>query len=169
VGRDLPAFLAAGPPPGAPPYLADLARLEWTRLEVFDAPDARALTLADLRRVAPEEWPALRFAPVPAFARLDLAWPVHRAWTAAEAGEAPVLEPAPTALRVWRDDFLVYHAPMDGHEARALARMLEGRPFAAICEVFSDLDGEDAARGAGTLLASWIDDGVVASPAPREP
>ena len=166
VGRALPAFIAAEPPPGAPPYLADLARLEWTRLDVFDAADAPALTLADLRRTAPEDWPTLRFAPVPAFARLTLTFPVQRVWAAAEQGDAAPLEPSRTALRVWRRDFLVYHAPMDDHEERALACMLAGEPFAAVCEVFSDLDAESAARAAGTLLASWIEDGILGRASP---
>ena len=32
-----------------PPYLADLARLEWARIDVFDAPDAEPLPVAALR------------------------------------------------------------------------------------------------------------------------
>src|SRR5690242_10865637 len=41
LGRALPAFLVGV----EPAWLADLARLEWTRLDVFDAPDAAPLTL----------------------------------------------------------------------------------------------------------------------------
>src|SRR5439155_929151 len=47
LGRALPDFLAGY----QPAYLADLARLEWTRLQVFDAPDATPLTAGDLRRI----------------------------------------------------------------------------------------------------------------------
>src|SRR5437899_3714823 len=66
LGRALPAFLAGY----QPAYLADLACLEWTRLEPFDAPDATPLTAAELRRVAAAEAPDLRFPPVPACVRL---------------------------------------------------------------------------------------------------
>ena len=41
VGLHLPATLAAHE--GSRPWLADVARLEWTRLEVFDAPDTDPL------------------------------------------------------------------------------------------------------------------------------
>src|SRR5207253_769134 len=130
LGRALPAFLAGY----QPAYLVDLARLEWTRLEVFDAPDATPLTAADLRRIAPEDWPGLRFTLVPACARLVTRWPVHRLWDDAAAP----LAPARTALRVWREGFLVYHTAMDPAEEAALDRLVAGEPFAAVCEGFDD-------------------------------
>ena len=43
LGRDFAGFLAARPPDGAPAWLADLGRLEWIRVEVFDAADAIGL------------------------------------------------------------------------------------------------------------------------------
>src|SRR5207249_3232990 len=91
VGHALPEFLGGY----QPAYLADLARLESMRLHVFDAPDAAPLTAADLRRVAVEEWPDLRFTVVPACARLVTAWPVHRLW----ADPTTALAPARSALR----------------------------------------------------------------------
>jgi hypothetical protein len=150
LGRSLPAFLA-GREPG---WLADLARLEWTRLEVFDAPDAAPVSLEELRRVPPEEWPELRLASVPALACLVTAWPVHELW----ADPSRAVEPARTALRVWRDGFLVYQAPMDGAEEAALASLVAGEPFAAVCEAVGD-----PADAAGLLLR-WIADGIVLRP-----
>jgi hypothetical protein len=162
VGRAFAEFAAANPPPGAPPWLGDLARLEWARLDVFDAPDARALTLADLRAVAPEAWGDLRFRPVPAFAILRLDWPADRAW-AAEPGDVPALAPEPTALRLWRDGFVVFHAPLDAREDAALAALVAGEPFAAICERFAELPPEEAAATAGALLVGWVEDGILAA------
>ncbi len=148
LGGALPAFLAGY----QPAYLADLARLGWTRLEVFDAPDATPLTAADLRRIAPEDWPGLRFTLVPACARLVTRWPVHRLWDDAAAP----LAPARTALRVWREGFLVYHTAMDPAEEAALERLVAGKPFAAVCE------GLDDPAEAGALLLRWVEDGIVA-------
>ena len=99
-----------------------------------------------------EEWPALRFALVPACARLELAWPVHRLW--ADAG-AP-MDPARTALRVWREGFAVYHTAMDAMEEAALTRLATGEPFAAVCEPFDD-PGD-----AGAMLLRWVEDGIIA-------
>jgi hypothetical protein len=153
VGRRLPEFLATGWEAPAPPFLADLARLEWARVEVFDAPDAAPLAAAALREVPPKAWPALRLMPVPACEVVRAAWPVHVLW----AGAAEVA-PAPTVLRVWRQGWAVYHTPMDATEAAAFARLCAGAPFAAVCEVFADLPPEAAAAEAGALLARWIAD-----------
>ena len=148
LGRALPAFLAGY----QPAYLADLARLEWTRLQVFDAPDATPLTAAELRRVAAAEWPDLRFTLVPACARLVTAWPVHRLWA-----DAAALAPARTALRIWREGFFVYQTAMDPAEEAALDRLVAGEPFAAVCEGF------DAPAEAAALLLRWIEDEIIAA------
>jgi hypothetical protein len=167
VGGAFAEFVAATP--STPPFLADLARLEWARVEVFDAPDAAPLRLDDLRAVAPDDWPALRFRVVPACVVLTCAWPVHAIWAAAgdEEDDAPIeTTRAATTLRVWREDFAVSHAAMTPREARALAALAEGASFAEICEsAAQDDDAERAARDVGALLLRWIEDGILA----REP
>ncbi len=148
VGRALPAFLAGG----EPAWLADLARLEWARLDVFDSPDAMPLVLDELKRVPPAEWPALRFATVPAFLHLVTAWPVHELFSDAAAA----LAPRRTALRVWRQGFLVFQAPMERPEEAALDRLVAGETFAALCEAVED------PAAAAALLLRWIEDGILA-------
>ena len=148
VGRALPDFLGGY----QPAYLADLARLESMRLHVFDAPDAAPLTAADLRRVAVEEWPDLRFTVVPACAHLVTAWPVHRLW----ADPTTALAPARSALRVWREGFIVFHVAMDPVEEQAFDRLVAGEAFAAICEGFDD------PAAAAALLLRWVEDGIIA-------
>src|SRR5439155_10257710 len=140
--------------------LGDLARLEWARIEVFDAPDARPLGAAALRDVAADDWPALRFITIPALAVVQARWPVHELWAGADPA---ALAPAPTALRVWRAaDFVVFHAPMDARAAEALGRLMSGQPFAAACEAFADLPPADAANEATAWLLRWVEDGILA-------
>jgi hypothetical protein len=164
VGRRLAAWLAGpGAPPDLPPWAADLAALEWARTEAFDVPDETPVRLADLAAVAPEEWPGLRFRPVASLQRLASPWPVDRLWAAPEEPARP----APTRVRVWRQDHVVYHAPIEPAEDEALARLAAGEPFAGICEAFcepgADGDDEAAAARAGSHLVRWIEDGLVAS------
>jgi hypothetical protein len=149
VGSGLPAFVATR----HPGWLADLARLEWARLDVFDAPDATPLAAADLRDVPAADWPDLRFAVVPAFARLVAGWPVHRLWSGA-TGPLPAER---TALRVWRSGFAVYHAAMAPAEEAALDRLLAGEPLAAMCEPFDD------PADVAALLLRWVEDGMLAA------
>ena len=140
--------------------VADLAELEWARVEVFDAPDAECATIADLAGVPPAAWPSLRFLTIPAIRTLSAQYPVHQLWS---DGKSLDMAPAKTSLRVWRkNDFLVLHAPMDERESAALHKMISGEPFAAICETFAELPEMDAAREATGLLARWLEDGIIA-------
>ena len=145
-----------------PPWMGDLARLEWAMIEVFDAADADPISVDALASVAVERWPQLRFTPIPALTVLHGRWPIHRLW---EAGEPATLEPSPTAIRVWRDrDYQVFHAAIDSREAEALDQMRSGQPFAAICGAYADLPADEAAREATMTLARWLECGIVASP-----
>jgi len=125
VGDGFADHLASHAPAELPAFLPDLARLERARLDVFDAPDAPdagVLTIADLRRVPAEEWGDLRLHVIPALRILQLSWPVHTVWP--DDATTTVLQPAPTTLRIWRDEYRVYQAPMDDAESAAFARLV---------------------------------------------
>lgn len=157
-GRHLAAFLDGRA--DVAPFLPDLARLEWARVDAFDAPDARALTLADLRTTAPEDWPGLRFVAQPSLIVLRSAWPIHAVWA---SPEGTPFTPAETVVRVWRaPDWRVLHGPMDAAEERALGALTAGEPFAVLCETFAYLEPEAAARETAALLARWVEDGLLA-------
>lgn len=160
VGGRLADFLAEGAGGDLPPWAADLARLEWTRRGVFEAPDAVPLTVEALRRVPAERWGALRLALVPGAATLVTAWPAHVPWA-----EEPLaaLAPARTAYRVWRQGYVVHHAVMDAAEEEALGRLAAGEALAAVCDTLAS--GEEAAR----FLLRWVEDGLLATgdPHPR--
>jgi len=157
-GRHLAAFLDGRA--DVAPFLPDLARLEWARVDAFDAPDAPALTLADLRTTAPGDWPGLRFVAQPSLIVLRSAWPIHAVW--ASPGGTP-FTPAETVVRVWRTpDWRVLHGPMDAAEEQALGALTAGEPFAVLCETFAHLEPEAAARETAALLARWVEDGLLA-------
>ena len=164
VGSRFAAFLASDAEVQAWPFLPDLARLEWARLEVFDAPDAEPLRVAELQAIPPAGWPALTFTLTPAVWLLRSAWPVHEIWAAAEErGLYEPVRPVETQLRIWRESFTVYHSSMDAAERLALERVLAGEPFAAVCEVLeATLSPEDAPGEAAQLLLRWIEDGILA-------
>jgi hypothetical protein len=157
VGRALPAHLADAPPAGAPPWIAELARLEWARLDLFDAADATPVGLDVLRAVGADDWPRLRFTTIPALATFASEWPVDEIWAAVGEGVTDrTWERERVLLRVWRQDFHVYHARLAPAEQSAFARFMAGRSFAAICDVLDD------AEAAAALLVRWLEDGLVA-------
>jgi hypothetical protein len=166
AGRHVADFLGEACAVDLPPFVRDLARLEWMRLEVFDARDALPLTLDDLRAVAPQDWGAMRLRLVPAIRVLDAAWPVHEIWATEDAAAArETWRPAETHLRVWRKEFAVYQAAMDDTERTALAALADGASFADVCERLArSLGAESAAAEAAALVLRWVEDGILAGP-----
>ena len=142
-----------------PKCLADLAELEWARIEVFDAPDAECATIEDFITVPADAWPTLHFSTIPAIKILRAQYPVQRLWSSGSSLDVSAEE---TTLRVWRaNDCRVFHAPMDERESAALSKMISGEPFAAICETFADLPEAVAAQESAALLVRWIEDGII--------
>ena len=148
-----------------PAWLADLAALEWARVNAFDAPDDEPLSIGKLTAIDPALWPQLRMTAARSLGIVNAGWPVHRLWA---EDDFDGLEPAPTCIRVWRrPDFHVAHAPMDEREAAAASALLAGSTFAEICQAFADLDEHQAADQAGALLLRWIEDGIIARAEPQ--
>jgi hypothetical protein len=158
LGRALAPFLRIRK--DTPKCLAELAELEWARVEVFDALDANCATIADLTGLPPEVWPRLCFSTIPALQTLRTQFPVHQLWSGDKGLD---LSAAETSIRIWRkNDFQVLHAPMDERESAALQKMISRLPFAEICETFADLPPLHAAKETTALLARWFEDRIVA-------
>jgi len=165
IGRSFPTFLSTHRDGKMFPFLPDLARLEWARLEVFDACDAVPLQMTDLQAIPPEEWPQLKFCLIPACQILTSAWPIHDIWSILGdemAVDWTLAQPVETAVRVWRDNFIVYQASMDPIEQHALQCVQAGEAFATICETVESLvPPEHAAQEVGALLIRWVEDGIL--------
>jgi hypothetical protein len=166
LGRFFPGFLKGYPETADFSFLGDLAALEWARVEVFDAVDAEPLQVEQLQRIAPGEWPTLQFQIIPAFQIVHSAWPVHEIWNVAGTEETLSLlkemSPEKTTLRIWRENFSVYHAKMDSVEQTAIHCLLTEQPFASVCVALEDVASvEDAASAVGSLLLRWIEDGIL--------
>jgi hypothetical protein len=169
-GRNVPLFLAGRAPDDSPPWLSDLALLEWARVEAFDAADRAPMTLEELQAVPAEEWPRLRLELVPSVRTLVLSWPADEVWRALEEGSVPGRSgPRKTVVAVWRNGFVVRHRACDAAEARAVAGIARQAPFAEICEAMVESDDADvagAALRAVRLLRQWVVDGWIASERP---
>lgn len=152
VGEVFADHLAANLPADVLPYVPDLARLEWARVEAFTATDAEPLRLVDLQAMTADELPELSLRAVPSLSMLELGWPVQRLL----AEDAPgSLAAEPTLLRVWRQEFLVFHATVDAVEQPGLMKLAHGATFAEVAEPFAD------PNDAAALLARWLEDGLI--------
>jgi hypothetical protein len=154
-GQKFPEFLRTASV--KQPWLAELANLEWSRIEAFSAPPCDILTLADLAKIPAAEWAAIRFAPVLSLRFLHCQWAVHDLLVGESAACVKVQR---TSLRVWRNaDYQVLHAHMDDLEAAARRRVIDKRPFAEVIEVYADTP--HAPAQAASLLARWLADGLL--------
>ncbi|HWY24313.1 MAG TPA: DNA-binding domain-containing protein [Nevskia sp.] len=146
--------------------LAELAAFEWSKSEVFDAPEAQTLEIAAVAAVPPESWPEMRLLTQPALRRLDLRWNVTVLCQAQEAQqELPQAEAAGEMVHwlLWRDAELdIRWRSLGEDEAAALDAALGGASFGAICELLCQwVEAGDAAMHAAGLLKRWIFDGLV--------
>ncbi len=165
LGTHFSEFLTTSAAETAFPFLGDLAQLEWTRLDVFDAPDAEPLRLEDLQVIPVDAWATIRFHIIPALETLTCAWPVQQVWKADDLTKCEKLQPMTTVLRVWRQDFTVYQASIDTVEQTALAGIRAREPFAAVCATLEPLvsSPEETSTLIGSLLLRWVEDGILTS------
>jgi hypothetical protein len=164
-GRELPEFLSGNAPFDGQPIFAEIAQLEWTLSEVFDAPDAAVLTRADLAAIAPEDWEVLRFGFHPSLRRLDLAWntvPVWQAMSREEAPPDPQWSEQPVPWLLWRQDLQNYFRSLTGAESAALTAAINQHSFGEICEVLSEwVAPEDVPLTAANYLNAWTTSGLI--------
>jgi hypothetical protein len=162
AGRRLPAFLGTHAASAARLDLADLARLDLARNDVFDAAHSPALDGQVLAATPPEAWPRLRFRIAPAVRWLRLPDSVVPTWRALTDGTAP--PPAGGALAgcvIWRSrvpgqEDEVWHREAPLTELAALDAAQAGAPFERVCEIFA------AAEPALLALLRWVADGLLA-------
>jgi hypothetical protein len=116
---------------GWPDFLADLARLEWTCGEVFDAPGDEGEPLLDsagLRTVPEERWPEARLVPARSLRLLALRYPVQDYFAAVRRQENPAPpEAAGTFLAVTRRDYVVRHQTLTRPAYELLRDLADGR------------------------------------------
>jgi hypothetical protein len=152
------------------PFIAELARLERTLIEVFHAAEAEPLSAEVMRSVAPEDWPALAMRTHPALAIVDCQWRVdellHEVETAADKDSQPRdAARGAVSVLVWRHNSRVHYRELEPPERAALELARAGTSFAAICEAVAAarVDDDTASPVAliNRLLARWVDDGLL--------
>jgi hypothetical protein len=149
--------------------LADLAKLEWARADIFDARDEVAFGVDAIRA-----WPQDRFAELPV--RLINA---HRLFVV-ERGTAELWRrigdeetsqgegapgPGSEAVLVWRQGVAVYHRTVDESERTVLDLAAAGTSLGGICECAgARADIGDAVGQSFAWLWGWANDQLLASP-----
>jgi len=153
------------------PFIAELARLERTLIEVFQAAEAEPLNADTMRSTAPDTWPALAMRTHPALAIIDCEWRVDELLRELQAGGGESNQvrgdPAhtPVSVLAWRQNSRVQYRALERPERAALGLASAGTSFAAMCEaVGAECGDEDPVALVALinrLLARWLDEGLL--------
>lgn len=158
AAQHLPRFLDEAGLPDAPPWLADLARLERARTDAFDGPEAEPLRREHLAEIPPEEIAFLQLPLVPTAQLVLLRSIADEVWTALENERELPEEPAeakPRTVLVWRRDITVYHRTLADDEAEVLAALAGGATFGEACEIL--VSHEEPAQRALQIILTALD------------
>jgi hypothetical protein len=158
---------------GSLPAAADLARLEWARVDVFDEADAAPISLDALLDGATHEPERYRVELVPGARVLELAPRALELWREEQEAGVDEAEQTGTAhVRVWRKGFQVYHSRMTGDETAAMKRLSAGPSgIAELAECVVEAgprvaSSEQASQRLAALLAAWTRDELLTAPRP---
>ena len=105
------------------PILAELALLEWTLAEVFDAADAEPCSAPRFPPVEPSAWSELNSSSIPRCAGLTFSWNTAAVWKAMSSDETPPRPErasAPLPWLLWRQNLQNYFRSMNAVKQRRL-------------------------------------------------
>ncbi len=169
-GGEFGAFLDGFPPAAGLPYLADVARLEWSVHESFHAADHAAMALDRLAAVPAEELPRLTFTLHPACRLLESRFPVHRIWQVNQPGvkadETVDLGAGGVRLLIRRRDYAVELEAVAAAEFALLQAFAAGRPLRDALQAAQAMAPDFSLE---SVLLRRIGDAVVVDCADRRP
>ena len=143
-GESLPAFIQQFPPTATLPYLADVARLEWTWHRLYGAPDSTPFDfqkLAAQYAVAGED--IILLLP-PRTTLLTSPYPVHQIWEVNQADytDDTTIQLAPDQsfhLCIWQQQHVFHIDPITPIEWQMLSWFQQALSLGQICEYASTL------------------------------
>ncbi len=134
-GQALPSFIAQFPPAAGLPYVADVAQLEWQRLQALHAADASALESAAIAALLAdsERLPELRWQLHPSLQLLHSPHAAVSLWAAHQPGSSIAIEDVDLARSesalVFRSGLDVMVLQVDAPMVIVAAGLLNGIPF----------------------------------------
>jgi hypothetical protein len=165
LGRELGEFVARCEWLDDRALCADMARLEWAYVEVFDAADTSALRPERLAQIPETAWAAARILLNPALRLLRVQHPVIalRRRAMQNLALAEPCEPRAENLVLYRSSELrIQHEALDDVAMSLLEAFARGEPLLPACEAAARLDADAPAlleRELFGWFASWAERG----------
>lgn len=126
-GDKLGLFIKASPNADKIPYIADVAALEWARLQAYHAQDSQALPADTLTTFSPDDYGLLCFTRHPSLSLLSSQWAVGSLWSAIQLANTPTIDlnrPENVVIVRPADEVMMQVLPSSG--AMLLDRLIQG-------------------------------------------
>lgn len=81
-GGSFGRFIKDSPNARSIPYIEDVARLEWSRLQSYHAAESSVLAVDTLQHISPDDYETLCFNPHPSLHLVSSQWPAGSLWAA---------------------------------------------------------------------------------------
>jgi len=146
LGDHVPEFLRRTRRFSPAPFLSDLARLERTICEVFEADAGDAESPPSPPRHVAEDWASRRFAVAPTLRLLAFRHAAGQALDALKAGKRPQTRPRATWAALHRRHYAVFRVDLTRDEFHLLEALAKGKPLGAALRA--------AARKSGQALSA---------------
>jgi len=150
-------------------FLADLATLEWTLVEVLHAQAPPPLSAETLGAIEEDAWPRAKLRRSETARVVRFSYPVNRYYQAFRQGD-PIAPPdaAPSATLVYRHAQRLWRLDLTPAMAKLVEGLFSGMPLGeamgAIEETITNVDElEDAERNVGIWFQEWIGSSVFAA------
>ena len=158
-GEALPGFIAGFAPAAGLPYLAEVARLEWMRLQALHAADEAPMSpqvLTTLLQEAPPVLAALRWRLAPSLYMLRAAHAAVSIWAAHQEDSGVVLEAVdisqPESALVFRRELEVVVLPIAAGTTAFVEQLMAGARWADAVDTAFDADAAFELSAALALL-----------------
>jgi len=161
--QKLPNILKVDQPWSQAVELSELAVIEKTFCDSFDAADGELVTLAMLSQVPLDDWPTLRIKFHDSVQELSMTTNSFQIWKAlSEDAVPPAVEKNTTHWVIWRNDLVSRYIVITDVQASAIKMMMAGSSFSDLCESFLEYyDEEQTPQQAVGILQSWISHGMI--------
>lgn len=155
--KHMMTLLAEKEPWTQAPELIEIATIEKTFCDSFDAADCATVSLQDLSKIAPDSLPTLTMQFHASVQVLAMKYNSFQIWQALSKGDnPPALIDDPTTWLVWRSDLISRYIAISAAEVCAINIMIAGGDFSDMCEALLDYyDEQDTPQQAVGLLQAW--------------
>jgi len=143
--------------------LVEIASIEQTFNNSFDAADCTTINIDHLSQIAVESWPTLQIQLHASVQLLSCEYNSFAIWKAlAEDKTPPALIKETATWLIWRKDLVSRYRVLDDAETYALTRVTQGDNFGDLCEgLLKYFDEEQTPIKAVTYLQTWINEMMV--------